>query len=120
MSASCPAIIIVSDAVDRRRLFDFRNRRSACLAPRCRGDQALQRAVVQPHRIAFALHGEPQYAARPLVRPPRRVADGFLRQPRLVERRLEDDESLRVERRMMEGAHGPYSPRLTGNAESWA
>src|SRR6516162_9185448 len=42
--------------------------RSACLAPGGRGQQSLQRALLQSNGIALALHRDAQHGARELVR----------------------------------------------------
>ena len=41
--------------------------------PRCRRQQAFERAIVQAHRIALAFHRQPQHRARQFVRTHRRL-----------------------------------------------
>src|ERR1700730_6370939 len=69
----------------------------ARLAPGGGRNEALERAVVQLHRIALALHGQPQHAARELVRLDGRVADRLEGQPRFIEGGLQDDKRLGIE-----------------------
>jgi hypothetical protein len=70
-------------AIDR--LARHRYARSARLAPVGRGQQLLQRSVVQSGRIALAFHRQAQHRARQLVRFHSFVADRLERQPRFVE-----------------------------------
>ena len=58
---------------------------SARLAPVGRGQQSLQRSVVQSGGIALAFHRQAQHRARQLVRFHSFVADRLERQPRFVE-----------------------------------
>jgi hypothetical protein len=58
---------------------------SARFAPVGRGQQSLQRSVVQSGGIALAFHRQAQHRARQLVRFHSFVADRLERQPRFVE-----------------------------------
>src|SRR5262249_45242105 len=59
--------------------------RSARFAPVGRGQQSLQRSVVQSGGIALAFHRQAPHRARQLVRFHSFVADRLERQPRFVE-----------------------------------
>src|SRR5580700_7621007 len=82
---------------------------SACLAPSGCRYQPFERAVMQSHGVTLAFHGEPQDAARQLVRLHRGIAHRLERQPRFVESRLQKLERRRIEGAVVEPSHGPSS-----------
>jgi hypothetical protein len=82
---------------------------SACLAPSGCRYQPFERAVMQSHGVTLAFHGEPQDAARQLVRLHRGIADRLERQPRFVESRLQKHERRRIKGAVVEPSHGPSS-----------
>jgi len=67
---------------------------------------------MQSHWVALAFHGEPQDAARQLVRLHRGIADRLERQPRFVESRLQKHERRRIEGAVVEPSHGPVLNRF--------
>jgi hypothetical protein len=77
-----PWCLVSSLAADR--LLDTAAQ-SARFAPVGRGQQSLQRSVVQSGGIALAFHRQAQHRARQLVRFHSFVADRLERQPRFVE-----------------------------------
>src|SRR5947208_1902284 len=82
---------------------------SACLAPSGCRYQPFEHAVMQSHGVTLAFHGEPQDAARQLVRLHRGIAHRLERQPRFVESRLQKHERRRIEGAVVEPSHGPSS-----------
>ena len=73
---------------------------------------------MQSHGVALAFHGEPQNAARQLVRLHRGIADRLERQPRFVESRLQKHERRRIEGAVVEPSHGPVLNRIIRDTDS--